>query len=133
MKKIYLLAASVAFLASSQVFAQEDLVDYLLDSCETELTSYCGQVTPGDGRLIHCMAAHEDKLSGQCEYALYQASSILEQMAVAVNYLIQSCAVDAETHCSAVAAGEGRLLMCLEEHAEEISDTCKSAMAETVE
>ena len=131
-KKLYLLVVSVALLGSSQIFAQDDLVNYVLDACQTELESYCSQVTPGEGRLLHCAAAHEDKLSGQCEYALYQAATILEQMAVAMNYLIQSCAADAETHCSAVAAGEGRLLMCLEEHMEDVSDTCKTAIAETV-
>ena len=60
-KKLYLLVVSVALLGSSQIFAQDDLVNYVLDSCETELTTYCSQVTPGEGRLLHCAAAHEDK------------------------------------------------------------------------
>jgi hypothetical protein len=131
-KKVFLLLASAGLLISTQISAQEDLVTYLVESCETELESYCSTVTPGEGRLLHCMAAHEDKLSGQCEYALYQAASLLEQMAVAMNYLIESCADDADKFCRSVAAGEGRLLMCLDDHAEEISATCKTAIDKTV-
>lgn len=131
-KKIFLMLAPVALMISVQAFAQDDLLGYVVDSCATELESYCSTVTPGGGRLLHCMAAHEDKLSGQCEYALYQAATLIEQFAAAMAYLIESCAVDVDTHCSAVAAGEGRLLMCLDEHADEISSSCKTAMAKTV-
>jgi hypothetical protein len=131
-KKVSLLLAPVVLLFCVQVFAQDDLLEYVVESCATELESYCSTVTPGEGRILHCMAAHEDKLSGQCEYALYQAASLIEQFAAAMSYLIESCADDVDNHCSAVAAGEGRLLMCLDEHAEEISATCKTAMAKTV-
>jgi hypothetical protein len=131
-KKMCLVLVPVALIFATQVRAQDDLVDYLVESCAFEIENYCSTVTPGEGRLLHCAAAHEDKLSGQCEYALYQAASLLEQMAEAMNYLIESCADDAEKHCSAVAAGEGRLLMCLDDHADEISDSCKTAMSETV-
>ena len=52
----------------------------MIDACKPEIEAYCSQVTPGNGRLLHCVAAHEDKLSGQCEYALYQAASLLEAL-----------------------------------------------------
>ena len=41
---------------------------------EAELETYCKDVTPGDGRILACLYAHGDKLSGQCEYALYDAA-----------------------------------------------------------
>ena len=28
---------------------------------------FCGQVTPGEGRLVLCMMAHEDKVSNKCD------------------------------------------------------------------
>ena len=133
MKKITLtLIMSASFLFALPASAQDSLIEAVAMACETELTNYCGQVTPGEGRLLHCMAAHEDKLSGQCEYALYQAATILEQMGAALSYLINSCAADAETYCSAVAMGEGRLLACLEENVANVSNTCKTAVAETI-
>jgi hypothetical protein len=89
-------------------------------------------VTPGQGRLLHCVAAHEDKLSGQCEYALYQAASLLEQLSVAIAYVAQSCETEIKTLCGEVKAGEGRILACLEENGESLGDPCKKAIVDTV-
>jgi hypothetical protein len=133
MKKMKLaMLAAAALVFTSQASAQEDLIEYLVDACETELVSFCSTVTPGEGRLLHCAAAHADQLSGQCEYALYQAATLLEQFAAATAYVINSCRTDIETHCSAVAMGEGRLLMCLDENSAEVSDSCKQAVADTI-
>ena len=112
--------------------AQESLLEYVVDACEGDLQQYCSQVTPGEGRLLHCVAAHEDKLSGQCEYALYQAASLLEQLSVAIVYVAQSCQTEIETLCSDVQAGEGRILACLAENDEQVGDTCRKAIADTV-
>ena len=133
MKKniIWMTCASLLLIAS-QVSAQDAIVEKLLDACEADINNYCSQVTPGDGRLLHCMAAHEDKISGQCSYALYQAATLMEQMAAAIAYVGNQCSADIEKHCSAVAMGEGRILMCLEENAAEVSDTCKQAVQDTV-
>ena len=89
-------------------------------------------MTPGEGRLLHCVAAHEDKLSGQCEYALYQAASLLEQLSVAIAYVAKSCETEIKTLCSDVQAGEGRILACLEENDDQVGDTCRKAVADTV-
>lgn len=118
--------------AGSSAFAQETLLEHLVTACETDLENYCSQVTPGNGRLLHCMAAHEDKISGQCEYAFYQAATLLEQLSVAVNYLAQECKTDIETHCSDVEMGDGKILACLAEHDEETGESCKKAVADTV-
>ena len=40
--------------------------------CGSDVKSYCATVTPGEGRLIFCMLAHEDKISTKCDYALMQ-------------------------------------------------------------
>ncbi len=131
-KEIALLTFAFGLLVGTNSMAQESLVEHLIKSCETELRSYCSQVTPGDGRLLHCMAAHEDKISGRCQYAFYQAATILEQMATAIAYVASQCATDIETHCSDVAMGEGRILVCLEENEAEVSDVCKQAVSDTV-
>ena len=35
----------------------------IFESCETDLKTYCGQVTPGNGHIVACLYAHEDTLS----------------------------------------------------------------------
>ena len=126
------MAAAIALFATSSALAQETLLEHVVTACETDLQNYCSQVTPGNGRLLHCMAAHEDKISGQCEYAFYQAASLLEQMAVAINYLAQECKTDIQTHCSDVEMGDGKILACLAEHEAEVGEACKKAVADTV-
>ena len=126
------LTAVATFLSGSQALAQESLIDHLIDSCEGDIRNYCSQVTPGNGRLLHCMAAHEDKISGQCQYAFYQAATILEQLATAVAYLASQCATDIETHCGNVELGEGRILACLSENEAEVSDACNQAVSDTI-
>jgi hypothetical protein len=116
---------------SSHVKAEESLLEYVVNACEEDLVQYCSQVTPGEGRLLHCVAAHEDKLSGHCGYALYKAASLLEQLSLAIVYIAQSCESELETHCSDVEIGEGRVLACLEAHQAEAGDACKTAIADT--
>jgi hypothetical protein len=112
-------------------WAQEDvktLRDAVMKACESDLNTYCSQVTPGEQRLIACVYAHEDKLSDGCTYALYRASVILEQVAQAVAYVGKSCRDDIQAHCKDVQIGKGRMLSCLENHANELSGTCRTAV-----
>ena len=126
------MTAIAALFAGSNALAQETILEHLVAACETDLQNYCSQVTPGNGRLLHCMAAHEDKISGQCEYAFYQAATLLEQLSVAINYVARECKTEIETHCSDIELGEGRILACLAENDEEVGESCKKAVADTV-
>ena len=103
-----------------------------VNACEADLQQYYSHVTPGESRLLHCMAAHENKISGRCEYAFYQAATLLEQLSAAIVYVAMECKTDIETHCGDIAVGEGRILACLPEHESEIADSCKKAIADTV-
>ncbi len=134
MMKTLLLVAIVAVttFAVGPAKAQDSLMDYVLTSCEADIKQYCSQVTPGEGRLLHCAAAHEDKLSGQCSYALYRAASLLEQLSAAIVYVATECKADIEKFCSDVQAGEGRILSCLDANQAEVSDGCKQAVKDTV-
>jgi hypothetical protein len=123
--------AFALLLSASAASAQESLLDYVVTSCESDLEAYCSTVTPGEGRLLYCVAAHEDKISGQCSYALYQAATLLEELAVAVSYLAKSCGEEIDTLCGSVEMGEGRVLACLESNREALGETCASALGDT--
>jgi len=131
-RKLKLALGIFAIAAAAPAVAQDSLLEYVVNSCEEDIKQYCSQVTPGEGRLLHCAAAHEDKLSGECSYALYQAASLLEQLSVAIAYVAQSCETEIKTLCSDVKAGEGRILSCLEGNGESLGDACKKALADTV-
>jgi len=103
-------------------------VSTVLVGCKIELQSYCSQVTPGKGRLLACLYAHGDKISGRCEYALFDAAVQLERAVAALSYAVNECRSDLEQHCAAVKAGQGRLLTCLEKNDAQVTDRCKHAI-----
>ena len=123
-------ALAIVFLFSAPTLAGQDLVQTVADGCKAELESYCKDVTPGEGRILACLFSHQDKLSGKCEYALYDASVQLERAVAALAYVVNECADDLDQHCSAVEAGEGRLLECIEKNDKKVSSRCKDALKE---
>lgn len=129
-KKIGVLVLGLVFLIVMPAAAGQDLVQTVKDGCKIELESYCKDVTPGEGRILACLFAHQDKLSGKCEYALYDAAVQLERAVAALSYVVNECADDLDQHCSGIAAGEGRLLDCIEKNDKKVSSRCKDAMKE---
>ena len=77
---------------------QGQLGTQVREGCSSELTRYCAGVTPGEGRLLACLYAHSDKLSGQCEFALYDAAARLERAISAITYVASECRAELETH-----------------------------------
>lgn len=104
------------------------LADEVKEGCKAELESYCKQVTPGEGRLLACLYAFQDKLSGRCDYALYDASVRLEHAVAALSYGAAECQGDIEKHCAKIEAGEGRILDCLKKQGDKLSKRCNQAI-----
>ena len=129
-KKRIGLVLGLVFLIAMPVAAEQNLVQTVVEGCKVELETYCKDVTPGDGRILACLYARSDKLSGKCEYALYDAAAQLERAVAGLAYVVNECADDLEQHCSGVAAGEGRLLECIEKNDKNVSSRCKDAMRE---
>jgi hypothetical protein len=109
---------------------QGDLGTKVLEGCESELGQYCAGVTPGEGRMLACLYAYGDRLSGQCEFALYDAAARLERAIDAITYVASECRAELETHCANVEVGEGRVAQCLKDHASELSPGCKQALTD---
>ena len=130
MKKRVVLFAVVAmfFVSVTSAWAADNVIDTVAKGCEKELTTYCKDVTPGEGRVLACLFAFSDKLTGQCEYALYDAAVQLERFVAALSYVANECDADLEKFCADVAVGEGRLLNCLDENANKISERCTQAL-----
>jgi len=119
------LSITLMFAASSM--ANESLLESVVEGCKTELETYCNDVTPGQKRLLACLYSRNDKLSGKCEYALYDAAIQLERAVAALSYVVNECADDLVELCADVPAGEGRLLECLAKNESKVTARCKDA------
>jgi hypothetical protein len=132
-RKLFVIFGMVglALVLALPVHAGEGLIDSVAKGCEKELNTFCKGVTPGEGRVLACLYAYSDKLSGQCEYALFDAAVQLERAVAALSYLANECRDDLMTFCSAINPGEGRLLQCIEKNDAKVSERCKQALKDT--
>ena len=126
--RIFLVALVVLLLGIAGVNAEQGLVETVANGCKIEIEKYCSQVTPGQGRILACLYAHEDKLSAKCEYALYDAAVQLERAVAALSYVANECNADLEKYCESIEPGKGRLLDCLDKHDKQVSKRCKQAI-----
>jgi hypothetical protein len=127
-KNLLVVAGIVLALSATSAPAQDSIIDNVMTACQPEIDTYCSQVTLGEGRLLACFYAHEDKLSGRCQYALYEGAAQLEQFATAVTHVAIECLDDLENYCAEVEMGEGRVGTCLLEHKAEVAPACAQAM-----
>ena len=127
-RKLFVVVGVVVLLNVAVAGAQEGIIDSVMTACEPEIEAYCSQVTMGEGRLLACFYAHEDKLSGRCQYALYQAVADIEDFAAAIVHVATQCEDDLMKFCAEVEVGEGRVGSCLLEHKAEVTEACAQAM-----
>jgi hypothetical protein len=128
--RMVIMIAMVFLLTASPVLAGSNPIEKAVEGCKQELTTYCKDVTPGQGRGLACLYAHGDKLSGKCEYALYDAAAQLERAVAALSYVVNECADDLGKLCQNVPAGQGRLLECINKNEAKVSSRCKGAIKE---
>ncbi len=124
---ILVLSIVVMVCCAGISFAQKGPIDNAIEGCKTELGTFCKSVTAGEGRLLACLYAHEDKLSGKCVFALYDAANQLERAVMALRYLANECKSDVSALCADTKPGEGRILLCLEKNEAKVSSRCKQA------
>ena len=111
--------------------AQQKLAEQVAKGCDQEIKTYCKDVTQGQGRILACLYAREDKLSGKCEYALYDAAVQLERAVNSLAYVANECRDDLKSFCSGTEPGGGRLLQCLDKNSANVSSRCKQALKDT--
>ncbi len=116
----------MAFVAGNKQLAAQSI----FESCAKDLESYCGAVTPGNGRTLACIYAHEDKVSDECDAATENAASLLDRFFETVRYVYDRCADDVQKHCAGTEFGGGRILSCLNEKSSEVTGACKEVIAE---
>ena len=137
MKRCMLLLA-LMFLALPAFAAEDPLkkgvqgaLDTFSEGCKQELTTFCKDVEPGEGRVIACLYAFQDKLTPKCEFALYDSVSQLDKTLSTLAYAVNECRDDIEKNCADIKVGEGRLLDCLNKNEAKISARCNAALKDS--
>ncbi len=132
--------AALVILASGAANAQTDIAKAVTDkaekviakvqaSCANDIKSFCSQVTPGEGRLVLCMMAHEDKLSDACFTTLVDVGDAVELTISSAKRAASVCAPEIDTLCADVDAGGGRIAQCLVKNKAKLSGACSAEVA----
>ena len=133
LRNVFLSAALVVFGFAASPLVWSNIAADIKEGCSGEIDKYCSQVTLCEGRMLSCLYAHEDKLSGRCVHMLYQASASLKQAAEAMHYVAEQCRNDLLSHCADVEMGEGRVVQCLKSNSAVVTSGCKQAMTDVFE
>jgi hypothetical protein len=100
-------------------------IERIQSACREDVRNYCSKVTPGEGRLLLCLQAHEDKLGNACEFALFDASRNIQQAVHRVERIADACWGDIQAHCS----GGGSISQCISDKQAQFSQACKAVVA----
>ena len=96
-------------------------IERVEDACGADIEEFCGSITPGEGRIAHCMRAYADQLSRRCRVTLFRVSRHLRQT---VASMADECLNGLKTQCgNAENLGE-----CAEQKSASISPACHSVV-----
>jgi len=96
----------------------------LENSCADDIKKYCSDVTPGEGRMLYCMHAHEDKISPKCSYDLEEAAADVQLSADNLKEAITACKAEIGGVCGKTQPGQGRIAACLFANKSTASKAC---------
>ena len=125
------LAVVSMLLVIPRAQADDTLIEGVKKACHKELTTFCKGVQPGEGRIVACLYAFQDRVSGKCTYAVYDAAAQLDQAVTALKFAAAECKDDLLKYCGNVEVGNGRVKACLEKHESSLTDKCKDALRQT--
>jgi len=101
----------------------------LARNCRAALAKLCEDVTPGGGRRKKCFEDNVGNLSPTCQVKLQEQAFRMEET---MRSFQAACEADARRLCPLVPSGGGRILECLEDHSNELSDSCYQALEESL-
>jgi hypothetical protein len=130
-----LLAVLLAGPASAQTEVGKTILTKLTakvakleSACAKDIKKYCKTVTPGEGRLIYCMHAHEDKISVRCAYELGETAASVQSSADVLKDGVIACKAEIAGVCGKTLPGQGRLAACLIANKSTASKDCAEAI-----
>jgi hypothetical protein len=130
----------LAVLPAASALAQTDLTKAIQEklageaskleqSCAGDIKKYCSDVTPGEGRILYCMHAHEDKISSECGFDLQEAATDVQLSAVLLREAIGACKAEISGVCGKIQPGQGRIAACLFANKSTASKDCGQVLS----
>jgi hypothetical protein len=97
-----------------------------LSQCKGDVAQFCKEVKPGQGRIAQCLAQNKGSLSDACKG---QIATTVKKVKRHARGFRKACGADVKAHCKGVKPGKGRILACLAENKDAVSDGCKALLS----
>jgi hypothetical protein len=97
-----------------------EAIETVEGACAGDIDDFCGRVSPGEGRIALCMAAHEDVLSARCRLGLYRAARRLKSD---IGQVAEMCLKEIQALCGETGS---RVRPCLEQKRGSLSSSCQT-------
>lgn len=94
--------------------------------CAADREKFCASVEKGGGQVIKCLKENEAQLSAECK-------AHRESMKGAMKDIHAACESDVENLCADIEKGKGRIMKCLKEKKDQVSETCKAELMDKKE
>lgn len=97
-------------------------VERIENACSNDIERYCGDITPGGGRIASCMQAYADQLSLRCRFSLGRAVSNFER---AVENIADTCMSAVQQQCGDVED----VRQCIQQKSASLPQSCQTIVA----
>lgn len=118
-----------AALAQTPTTAQRNAIR---QSCRNDYEAMCSSVPPGGSASLQCLREHMPSLSPACQSAVGAISGGGQQSRPPPSQArarpAEACRGDFREFCGGIRPGGGRAMMCLREHAAELSPACQESL-----
>lgn len=91
------------------------------DPCWNDMGVVCPGVSVGGGRMMDCLIAHQDQVSGACKAYMGEIKEKVKEVS-------KTCQDDIAIFCPDTAPGHGTIIKCLKDNVTEISVECQESM-----
>jgi len=95
--------------------------------CKDDITNFCKDVTPGQGRVHQCLLEHQQQLSEVCAKAEFRVQEIQSKDISTNRMTLAKCTSSINKICKDTKPGTGRMWQCLEEkiNDQDMADDCR--------
>jgi hypothetical protein len=124
------MRARIGVLLLAGVALVPQLASGQLAACRGDRERFCAGVPFGGGRVLRCLEQHASSLSDGCKQTLGSMAPAGQSAPAAGGASAQqACHDDAVKFCRDAAGDRAKMKSCLQAHAGQLSDGCKSALA----
>jgi hypothetical protein len=97
-------------------------IERIQDACAEDIDRYCGDITPGGGRIAGCVRAYADQMSFRCRFTLRRAVNTVER---AVQNIADTCMSAVQQQCG----DADNVKECAQQKSASLPQSCQTIVA----